>query len=249
MPSQFVNATALHVSAAASLAGVMYWVFGFDAMGGALGFSGKALFNWHPVLMTAAFGVLLPEALLAFRSSSGLGRPLRKSMHGAMHTVAVVLAVLALVAVLRFHKEIAAPDLYSAHSYVGVAALVLLGLQYAAGVSFYALQLPSPAVRAALMPTHRALGKITYFSGVAALASGLMQKQSFLRVPGEPYSPVTVFANVLALLFLLTAGTVVFGLEPTATQREATSEGLGELREAAGHGNENTEPLTFIKAS
>lgn len=48
-----------------------------------------ALFNWHPVMMTLGFGVLMAEALLAYRAPllPWLTRCGHRSTHACMHAV------------------------------------------------------------------------------------------------------------------------------------------------------------------
>lgn len=70
----------------------------------------------------------LPVAVAACSSSR---RPQRKQVHAALHSAALVLAVLGLTAAWRSHtlKEPPIPNLYSPHSWLGVAALLLMAGQ------------------------------------------------------------------------------------------------------------------------
>lgn len=55
-----------------------------------------------------------------------------KLLHGALMLLALVLAVVGLCAVFDFHNANAIPNLYSLHSWVGVATVALFAAQVAA---------------------------------------------------------------------------------------------------------------------
>lgn len=52
-----------------------------------------------------------------------------KFIHAGLHTSAFILAVIALVAVFDFHNGAKIPNMYSLHSWLGLTAVVLYGLQ------------------------------------------------------------------------------------------------------------------------
>ena len=59
-------------------------------------------------------------------------RPQRKLLHAALHTLAVIAVVLALIAAFTSHtlkRPVPTPNLYSPHSYLGITTMVLLGSQ------------------------------------------------------------------------------------------------------------------------
>ena len=56
----------------------------------------------------------------------------RKLLHALLQIIAVVAAVLGVIAAFQSHNlkaPMKIPDLYSAHSYLGIFTLILLGLQ------------------------------------------------------------------------------------------------------------------------
>lgn len=54
-----------------------------------------------------------------------------KLLHGALMLLALVLAILGLCAVFDFHNANNTPNLYSLHSWVGVATVALFAVQVA----------------------------------------------------------------------------------------------------------------------
>jgi hypothetical protein len=190
--------------------------------------STSRLFNWHPVLMSAALLGFCGEALLAYRAApasplalapvaglrlllarrrsdaadgSGagleaargldvpLGRPARKAAHACSHLVAALLASLGLAAAWRSHSlaDPPIPQLYSPHSWLGLAAVAMFLAQAAGGCWAY-LSPPSvspPAGRAAFSPLHRRAGLCIFFTGLAAAATGVQEKATFAQAFGK----------------------------------------------------------------
>ena len=198
------------------------------------------LFNWHPVLMTLAFGGLMTEGLLAFR-----GHPLvvvfagpqdqraaAKRLHGALHGLSAACIALGLLAVFQSHnlkRPKPIPNLYSAHSFLGLAAVALFGLQALAGFWAYALQAASPERRRALLPVHRALGYCAWALGIVALATGIQEKQGF-SMGDDPYAPSVRIAGLvllaLAATFVTTSLVVLLpGFRTTGDQGGAAKKG------------------------
>lgn len=166
------------------------------------------LFNWHPVLMTLGFPVFMTEALLAYRApwQARMPRPQRKVVHWVCHSLAVVCVAAGLSAVWRSHDlaEPPIPNLYSPHSFLGLSTVCLMAIQFALGVWAYLWPKAPLATREALIPLHRFLGRATYTAGLAAAASGLQEKASFLQMGGgkSVYSSF-IRAPAFAALLLL----------------------------------------------
>lgn len=54
---------------------------------------------------------------------------LMKIIHAGLNTVALILAIIALVAVFDFHNAKEIPNMYSLHSWIGLAAVILCSQQ------------------------------------------------------------------------------------------------------------------------
>jgi hypothetical protein len=193
------------------------WVgkhLGGVAVGVGDGTDTSRLFNWHPVLMTLAFGGLMTEGLLAFRghplvvvfAGPQSQRAAAKRLHGALHGLAALCIALGLLSVFQSHnlkKPKPMPNLYSAHSFLGLAAVALFGLQALAGFLAYAVQAPSPEQRRALLPVHRALGYCAWVVGIIALATGVQEKQGF-SMGDDKYAPSVRIAGLVLLALAAT---------------------------------------------
>lgn len=71
------------------------------------------------------------------------------------------------------------PNLYSLHSWIGLAAMILFGLQWIGGFFSFLYPLISAPQREAIMPLHIYFGLTGYILAVAAALLGLSEKAFF----------------------------------------------------------------------
>ncbi|KFQ70995.1 Cytochrome b ascorbate-dependent protein 3, partial [Phaethon lepturus] len=181
-----------------------HWRGGFALDGSA------QMFNWHPVLMVTGMVVLYGAAALVYRLPPAWSGPKLpwKVLHGTLALAAFGLAVLGLAAVFRFHNDHGTPNMYSLHSWLGLATVLLFSCQVGAA--------PAPCTLATRAPhpfpfppctVHVFFGSTILMLSVASCVSGINEKLFFSlkngtteykRLPAE-----AVFANTLGLLILL----------------------------------------------
>ncbi|KXZ47371.1 hypothetical protein GPECTOR_36g92 [Gonium pectorale] len=185
------------------------------------------LFNWHPVLMTLAFAVLMAEGLLAYQSPllPGLTREVRKRVHWGCHSAALLCAGLGLLAALQSHRlkrPVPMPDWYSPHSFLGLTALAAVAAQFFLGAYAYLWPRLGLPQRLALGPVHRFVGMTAWVAGLAAVATGVQEKLTFLQLGRKMAGPdlygpaVRVPAAVLPLLVALAALVLYHQAPPAA---------------------------------
>ncbi|XP_025041459.2 lysosomal membrane ascorbate-dependent ferrireductase CYB561A3 isoform X2 [Pelodiscus sinensis] len=182
------------------------------------------VFNWHPVFMVTGLVVLYGAAVLVYRvprSWTGPKLPW-KLLHAALTLAVFVLVVLGLVAVFRYHgKSIA--NMYSLHSWLGLAAVLLFSCQWLMG--FAAFLLPwSPAwLRLLYKPIHVFFGSTILALSMAASISGINEKLFFSlaneTIPYERLPPEAWFANSLGMLILVFGLLVLWALATPAWKR------------------------------
>ncbi|KAF3850421.1 hypothetical protein F7725_012193 [Dissostichus mawsoni] len=103
-------------------------------LAGGFAWDGSALqFNWHPVLMNK-----LPWKLL----------------HAGLMLLALIFSIVGLCAVFDFHNKNKTPNLYSLHSWIGIAATALFALQWVFGAGVFLLPCAPPSLRGLLKPLH-----------------------------------------------------------------------------------------------
>lgn len=104
-----------------------------------------------------------------------------KWAHAATHFIVLLLIIIALVAVFDSHNYAnpPIPNLYSLHSWVGLIAVILFGLQWVAGFVSYLLPVLTEPFKKRYMPIHIYFGLLGYLFAVAAVLLGLNEKAIF----------------------------------------------------------------------
>jgi len=110
---------------------------------------------------------------------------MRKLLHGMAWTVAFLSALVALIAVFKSHNDPQSgyiANLYSLHSWVGVAVILLYSIQFFMGIFSFVWPLPSvtPAVKAKVMSFHRFMGPFVYNCSAATILLGIQEKEGFI---------------------------------------------------------------------
>ena len=141
------------------------------------------IFNWHPIFMV--FGLIFCSitAILSYRLIP-MSKARTKIMHGIFHTGAVICLSLGLYAVAvgndyrnRNTDDAIYPNLFSLHSFLGLAALILYSFNYIMGIGNYLMPVSvTPlSVRRRYMPTHVFIGSFAFFAAVFAALCGLQE--------------------------------------------------------------------------
>ncbi|XP_054848227.1 transmembrane ascorbate-dependent reductase CYB561 isoform X2 [Eublepharis macularius] len=162
--------------------------------------------NVHPLCMIVGMVFLQGDALLVYRIFRNESKRSTKILHGFLHALALVIALVGLIAVFEYHKKKGYSNMYSLHSWCGIAAF-----------SFYLLQLlcecregvaglgnPSSTNNVALRLLQSAL--IRKRAAVSEWLLGLV----FFLCPGvsfslrSRYKPLHVFFGVSLLILSIT---------------------------------------------
>lgn len=207
-PQTPLPATAIPPAQASVLLTMCVWIFGY--LGG-LRLSPRPtggdppandtsqLFNLHPLLITLAFPVLMAEAVLAFRAPlvPAKDHGHAKAFHLMLHTAALVCTGGAVAAAFLSHtlkQPVKMANLYSSHSYCGLAVLALLAAQYSVGAAAYVFPKWTLAHRRALGPVHSYLGRAVFVAGLATMAVSWRRLLARRLQPALPPSSVAAAA-------------------------------------------------------
>ncbi|XP_054643586.1 plasma membrane ascorbate-dependent reductase CYBRD1 [Dunckerocampus dactyliophorus] len=186
---------------------VLRWVLHFKE--GLAWDGGSAEFNWHPVLIVCGFIVLQGLAIIVYRLpwSWQYSKLTMKFIHAGLNLVAFIFAVVSMVAVFDYHNAAKIPNMYSLHSWLGLTAVILYGVQLVLGFGMYLIPVTPVSWRAAFMPVHVYSGLLLFASIIAVALMGITEKLIFaLTNPKYKDSPPeAIFVNVLGFLL------VVFG--------------------------------------
>ncbi|XP_070689839.1 lysosomal membrane ascorbate-dependent ferrireductase CYB561A3 [Pempheris klunzingeri] len=172
-------------------------------------------FNWHPVLMVTGLVVLYGYGAVLYRVplTWGQNKLPWKLLHAALMLLSLVLSIVGLCAVFDFHNANKTPNLYSLHSWVGIAATALFAIQWVVAMAGFLLPCSPASLRKLLKPVHVWMGGSILWLSIAACISGINEKLFFALKGntggGEPYSslpPEALLGNSLGVLI------VAFGL-------------------------------------
>ncbi|KAJ9139890.1 hypothetical protein P3X46_030582 [Hevea brasiliensis] len=205
LPFTFVT----HALAIAGAVLVLVWCIHFRG-GLAWEASNKSLiFNIHPVLMLIGLIIIGGEAIISYKSLP-LKKQEKKLIHLVLHAVALILGIIGIYTAFKFHNESGIANLYSLHSWLGIAIIVLYGIQWIYGFLVFFFPGGSTAVMSESLPWHVLLGAFAYILAVANAAIGLLEKLTFLENSGlARYSPEALLINFTAVVAILYAAFVI----------------------------------------
>ncbi|CAN6287041.1 unnamed protein product [Urochloa humidicola] len=137
----------------------------------------EQIFNVHPFVMSWGFILLIGEAILAY-STIPMDHGTQKMAHMLIHLVGLILGIFGVYAAFKFHDAAVAPDLMSLHSWLGITAIALFGLQWLFGFVTFWLPAAHERTRAAAAPAHVMAGLAIFMLAVCAAQTGLVEKSA-----------------------------------------------------------------------
>ncbi|XP_063531612.1 plasma membrane ascorbate-dependent reductase CYBRD1 isoform X4 [Cydia strobilella] len=173
-------------------------------------------FNLHPTLMVAGFVTFSGFSVLLYRICRCFRRIYVKLLHAIFHALAFPCIVIGFLAVLDYHNKKGINNFYSLHSWIGLTAMGLFGIQYAVGFFSFLLLLicnkGTAGFRASLVPVHAAFGILTFVLGVCACLTGLTEKALF-TITAERYSSMPdegIIMNAIGAALIAILATVMY---------------------------------------
>ncbi len=160
------------------------------------------MFNWHVIAMVGFF-CSFSLAIISFRLFP-LGKPTNKILHILWHCLGLFSLIIGLVAVFKSHNTKVAglkPNLYSLHSWLGLAAVLLFGQNYVMGLLHYTTQHMPLELKKRYMPYHTYVGEVAYFVAFAAVETGIMEKNTFApsckyEIDEKDYNPAEHYMDI-----------------------------------------------------
>ncbi|KAM6905664.1 transmembrane ascorbate-dependent reductase CYB561 [Xenentodon cancila] len=164
-------------------------------------------FNLHPLCMVLGLIFLQGDAILVYRVFRNEAKKSVKLLHGTIHLLALIISIVGIVAVFDFHRKAKIPDMYSLHSWCGMATLLLFCLQWVIGLLFFLFPVASAWLRATYLPVHVFCGLTLLVMAIGTSLLGITEKLLFSIMPSySTFAPEGVLANMLGILL------VVFGV-------------------------------------
>uniref|UniRef100_A0A671X0N3 Transmembrane ascorbate-dependent reductase CYB561 n=1 Tax=Sparus aurata TaxID=8175 RepID=A0A671X0N3_SPAAU len=179
---------------------------GFRGTSQVLGVTSVVLtgFNLHPLCMVLGLVFLQGDAILVYRVFRNEPKRNVKVLHGIIHLLALIIGIIGIVAVFDFHREAKIPDMYSLHSWCGMATLILFCIQWVMGLLFFLFPVASSWLRASYLPVHVFCGLVLLVMAIGSSLLGMTEKLLFsiIRQPYSLFTPEGVLANVLGILLV-----------------------------------------------
>ncbi len=206
---------------------------------GGYGWDISTVFNYHPLFMTMGMIFLYGDGKVSFKTASKETKAINKNnldfisailvyrlfrnttkmavkiLHGLIHIAVLVFGSIALKAVFDSHNKAAVPipNLYSLHSWVGLSAVVLFGLQWVMGFASFLFPTLSDALRKRYLPHHKFWGLTVFVMCCAAALMGITEK-AFFALKGNPsYSqspPEATLLNFFGMSIVIYCGLIVY---------------------------------------
>ncbi|XP_059822548.1 plasma membrane ascorbate-dependent reductase CYBRD1 [Hypanus sabinus] len=196
-----------------SIATVLTWVLFWR--GGLAWDSGLLEFNWHPVLSTVGFIFINGFALIIYRLpwTWNFSKLRMKIIHAGLTVATFMLMIISLVAVFDFHNSKKIPNMYSLHSWIGLAAVIMYALQIVLGLCIFLLPFTPMYIKALYMSIHVFAGLFIFGMAIIAAETGITEKLIFTLRPGSNVTlsyaqspPEAILVNALGILILVFGG-------------------------------------------
>ncbi|KYO46533.1 transmembrane ascorbate-dependent reductase CYB561 [Alligator mississippiensis] len=166
-------------------------------------------FNVHPLCMIIGMVFLQGDALLVYRVFRNESKRSTKILHGLLHVLALVIALVGLIAVFDYHRKNNFADMYSLHSWCGISAFSLYFIQWLMGFSFFLFPGASFSLRNKYKSHHVFFGIFLLILSIATCLLGIKELLLFsIKTTYSSFVPEGILANVLGLL-LITFGLLI----------------------------------------
>ncbi|GAB0099884.1 cytochrome b reductase 1 [Sergentomyia squamirostris] len=184
-------------------------------------------FNWHPLLMTFGMIFIYGNSIMIYRGMRMTRKRTLKLFHASLHFLAFIATVVGLKAVFDSHNLATPPipNLYSMHSWLGLAAVILFSGQYVVGfVTFLAPGLRQP-LREKVMSYHVIFGLLGFVLAAATSLLGFSEKIFFVLSSNYANLPAQgVLVNFIALFVVLFTSLVIYLTTQSHFKRQPLAE-------------------------
>nr|ABK25459.1 unknown [Picea sitchensis] len=159
--------------------------------------------------MFVGFIFLSSQAILAYKMIPAK-KEVQKTVHLVLQGSAIVLGAIGIYAVFKFHNESKIKNLYSLHSWLGIATISLFGLQWIAALLAFAFPGASKQRREAIYPWHVFLGVFLYAMAIGTAELGILERLTFQQFSGmDRFSKEAMLVNSTGLIILIFSMLVV----------------------------------------
>jgi len=171
-------------------------------------------FNWHPLLMVLSMVYLYGNGVLLYRIFRNERKKKLKLAHAIVMGSAFLLAVIGLRAVFDSHNLASppVPNMYSLHSWLGIATVIMFIMQWVCGLVTFLFPGLASHLRTSYMPAHVFFGILIFVFACATALLGITEKAIFsIKEPKYAEKPPEgILVNWIGLLISIFGVLVVF---------------------------------------
>ncbi|CAH0549206.1 unnamed protein product [Brassicogethes aeneus] len=169
-------------------------------------------FNWHPFLMALGMFFLYSQSILSYRTFRYVAKRRLKLLHAGIHLFAFVFSVIGLKAAFDSHnlKNPPVPNLYTMHSWIGLATVIIFSAQYVYGFVSFLYPGLSQSYRRMFMPAHVAVGTGGFVMATISVLTGLTEKTVWTVKDYSDYSSEGLMCNFIAIFAVFYALIVLY---------------------------------------
>ncbi|XP_013391596.1 putative cytochrome b561 [Lingula anatina] len=168
--------------------------------------------NFHSIFSVIGLIFLYGEGILVYRVFRNQKKIYVKVVHAFIEAIAVVFIVLGLKTVFdsRNLVQVKIANMYSIHSWLGLATIILFGLQYIFGFVAFMYPKLGQNAREMLMPLHRYWGVAVYGLAIAASLMGMVEKIIFSMKDYSKMGVETILVNLICLVMVAAGISVAY---------------------------------------
>ncbi|KAI4302119.1 hypothetical protein MLD38_037905 [Melastoma candidum] len=190
-----------HLFAVAVFILLLVWLFHFREGLDYYSYDPYRVFNVHPFLMVFGFIIIGGEGLLAYKTTAGAERKVRKVVHAMLNLTALCLGAVGVRAAFKFHGMLNLPNMYSLHSWIGLTTICAFGLQWAFGLVVFLFGGVSYGTKRKMLPWHVCFGRTVLYMAICSALTGLIEKATFLKLQHLIESHIINFIALTVLIF------------------------------------------------
>ncbi|VDD92266.1 unnamed protein product [Enterobius vermicularis] len=216
---------------------VVAWMIGYEN-GYSWSSDPEKQFHYHPTLMIISMLFITGEALVVFRVLRKETKRRTKLIHVILHTITLLFIMISLKAVWdshRYHRDSFGkldplPNLYSLHSWIGIALVTIYFGQYVTGFVSFFYPAFNNTIRAILMPFHRLIGHFIFLFVGLTILMGITEFSAWHHkcwTDDKTFCAEQGLANCIGIVTLLYIGLILLiAMNPRWQRKELPEEGL-----------------------
>ncbi|XP_077230755.1 putative ascorbate-specific transmembrane electron transporter 1 [Tasmannia lanceolata] len=179
---------------------MLVWIFHFSGGIDLNSENTNLIFNVHPFLMFLGFILVAGQAIMAYKTIWADKRT-QKLFHAVLHLSALMMGIIGVYAVFKYHRKNQIPNLRSLHSWLGLGTICTFGLQWVFGFLFFAFPRGSRETRARVLPLHAFGGLLIFLLAICTAETGLVEKSAFSKITNGSQARVLNFTGLFILLY------------------------------------------------